>query len=82
MRMTRVTLDQATLEKLRHFRERMEICDESGRSLGYIMPAEDRSLYESVEVPVSEEQLRKAEQEPGGYTTAEVLAHLRRLETP
>jgi hypothetical protein len=79
--MTRVMLDQATLEKLHHLKKPLEIVDESGRQLGRLLPMIDHSLYEGIEVPVSKKEIRRAEQESGGLTTAEVLAYLRRLET-
>jgi hypothetical protein len=62
-------------------RERLEVCDEKGLTLGYVqpVPSRDRSLYEGVEIPVSEEELQRAEQETESYTTAEVLAYLEKL---
>jgi hypothetical protein len=70
--------DSATLNKLRQIHERLEIRDESGELLGYFMPRVDRSLYESVEVPVTEEELRRRAQKGGGRTLAEILADLER----
>ncbi len=37
--MTRVTVDPATLERLRDVKEPVELCDESGRVLGAFTPA-------------------------------------------
>lgn len=37
--MTRVTVDPATLERLRDLKEPVELCDESGRVLGAFTPA-------------------------------------------
>ncbi len=37
-----------------------------------------RSLYEGLEIPFTEEELRQPEQETESYTTAEVLAYLER----
>jgi hypothetical protein len=70
--MTRLTLDADTLSKLRHLTEPMEVYDESGRHLGYITP----SPYRTVEVPFTEEELDRREQEPGGRALAEILADL------
>ena len=54
-----------------------ELCDPSGRILGYFTPAADRDLYATAEIPpIDEEELRRREHEEGGYTTAEVLDHL------
>jgi len=55
---------------------RVEICDESGNVLGYFSPKGDRSLYEGIEVPISEEELDRREKEGGGRTLAEILADL------
>ena len=76
--MTKITLDQATLAKLSDLRERVEFCNEAGHTLGYFepVPSRDRSLYESMEVPFSEEDLDRFEQEPGGRSLGESLADL------
>ena len=66
--------------KLLPLRNRVELCDESGTVLGFFSPQEHRSLYDGVEIPFTEEELRKAEQNPVCYTTEEVLAHLRNLK--
>jgi hypothetical protein len=81
---TRVILDMATSAKLDQVAGQVEVCDPSGRTLGYFTPVVDRSLYEGVEIPFSEEELVRGEEETSGrtYTTAEVLAHLKSLEKP
>ena len=63
--MTKITLDQATLAKLNDLRERLEFCNEAGHTLGYFepVPSRDRSLYEGVEAPISEEELARRERE-------------------
>ena len=55
--MTRVLLDQTTLSRFYNPSEQVEVCDEAGRTLGHFTPLEDRSLYERVEVPFTEEEL-------------------------
>jgi hypothetical protein len=85
--MARLTLDPDTLAKLGGLRERAELCDESGQTLGFFQPAptRDRELYKTIEIPVSEGELQRREQEIAtgkGFTTAEVLAHLKSLEKP
>ena len=74
--MTRVILDQAMLAKLHHLQERLELCDESGRTLGIVTPAPGRSLYDTVQVPFTEEELDQVEQDLSGRTLAEILADL------
>jgi hypothetical protein len=74
--MTKVILDQATLAKFHNLKESAEVWDESGHTIGYFSPVVDRSLYEYVEIPFTEEELKSFEQEPGGRTLAEILAYL------
>src|SRR5262249_44298587 len=80
--MSELTLDQTALSQLRAVKDSAKIIDESGRLLGYFIPAVDRELYEGLEVPVSNEELRRAERETKSYSTAEVIAHLNTLGTP
>ena len=76
--MSEPIFDPSTLDKLRQVNERVEIRDESGEMIGYFTPRIDRSHYESVEIPVGEEELRRPEQQGGGRTLAEILASLER----
>ena len=80
--MSKLILDPETSSKLRSLTGPVELCNDSGRTPGYFTPAEDRSLYEGVEIPFTEEELRRAEQETESYTTEEVLEYLKNLETP
>jgi hypothetical protein len=72
--------DSVTLNKLRQINERVEIRDEAGQLVGYFIPLDDRSLeaslYQDVEVPFTDEDLDRFEQEPGGYTLDEILKDL------
>lgn len=74
--MTKVILDKATLAKLRDLKEPLELCNEAGSTLAYVSPVVDRSLYQRVQVPFTEEELDRFEQEPGGRSLAEILADL------
>ena len=73
--MNRILLDPTTVTKLGTLIQATELCDESGRTLGYFCPT-DSSQYEGVVVPISDEELRRREQEVGGFTTAELLNRL------
>ena len=77
--MTKLILDQTSEIRFADLKERVEICDGSGRVLGYFIPVVNRSLYKEVEIPFSEAELRKAEEETESYTTAQVLACLETL---
>jgi hypothetical protein len=63
--MSKLILDPETSSKLQSLTGPVELCNDSGRTLGYFTPAEDRSLYEGVEIPFTEEELRRAEQSTG-----------------
>ena len=74
--MTKVTIDHTMRDKLRNLSERVELCDEDGRVLGYFTPAADRSLYEGVDSPISEEELQRRLNEDGGRPLADILRDL------
>ena len=74
--MTRVVLDKEILAKLLNLSIRLEVCDESGRTLGYFQPFVDRSLYRNVQVPVSEEELDARQRVLGGRSLEEILHDL------
>ena len=78
--MTTVVLEHDA-GKLEHLTEQAAVRDASGRLLGYFQPSGDEiSLYEGVEDPVGNEELRRRQQDKAGLTTAEVRAFLKRLE--
>ena len=77
--MTKVILDEATEARFTGLAGHIAVCDHEGRTLGIFIPVADRSLYEGVEIPFTEEELKKAEEDTESYTTAEVLAHLENL---
>jgi hypothetical protein len=73
--MTRVILDAALRTKLFELAEPLELCDESGRLLGRFIPISEASLINRGEPVLSEDELRRREQEPD-FSTSELLAHL------
>jgi hypothetical protein len=73
--MNKIILDKPTLQRFGDLGHVAELCDEFGQTIGYFRPI-DRSEYNGVEPPISDEELRQRESELGGFTTAEVLAHL------
>ena len=74
--MTKVILDTTTEARFTGLAERVTVCNHEGRTLGIFIPVADRSLYEGVEIPFTEEELDRFEQEPGGRPLAEILADL------
>lgn len=78
--MTRVVVGASLQVTLPQVDSSFEFCDESGRTLGYYLPAPDRlgSLYDRARREFTEEEIERARREPCGPSTAEVLARLRR----
>jgi len=74
--MMKVVLDCSTWAKFQNLTEPQELCDESGRVLGYFTPASEESVYDRVAPPVSEEELDRREAEGGGRVLADILADL------
>lgn len=74
--MTEIVIDAETQSKLLNLQEPLELRDESGRILAYVTPAEDRSIYQELVCPTSEEELDRRAREGGGRTLAEILDDL------
>lgn len=74
--MAKVTLDQNLAAKLRHLTERAELCDESGKTVGFFTPLANRSLYEGLVIPISDEEIEQAAKEKKGRPLADILADL------
>jgi hypothetical protein len=81
--MNRVLVDDALRTMIGNLRLQAEFCDESGNILGYFVPAEQNSesLRDVVRSRISDEELERRAQEPGGFTTAEVMKRLHELES-
>jgi hypothetical protein len=78
--MSELIVDSAMLDKLRQVNERIEIRDPAGELVGYFTPRVDQTLYQSVEIPVSDEELRRRAAKGGGRTLAEIVADLESRE--
>lgn len=78
--MTKIILDADLRAKLLNLTQPLVLCDESGCVRARLFPAIDLSQYESWEPPMSEEELRRREEEIKFYTTSEVLAYLENLK--
>jgi hypothetical protein len=79
--MIKITISETIRSQLHGLDSELEFCDESGRTLGYFRPANRAEAwqYEWGWAQFTDEELERARKEPGGRTTAEVLARLRRL---
>jgi hypothetical protein len=78
--MSKVTLDPQLRAKLNGLNEQLEICDEAGKTVGHYLPdaVYMRLLYDSVNARVTDEELRRAADEPGGCSLAEIWQRLGR----
>ncbi len=76
--MDKITLDQSLREKLNGLDRTVEVCDESGRTVGHFVPdtAYRKLVYAWANAQVTDEELERASREPGGRTLAEIRASL------
>ncbi len=79
--MTKVIADDALRTKLNGLNQQLEVCDESGRTLGYFLTVKDyeRLMIEWAKAKYPPEELDRRSKQGGGRTTAEVLQRLRKL---
>jgi hypothetical protein len=73
----KILVESTIRSRLHGLDSELEFCDEAGRTLGYFVPRQgsDRD-YEWAKGAFTDAELEQARQEPGGRTTAEVLARL------
>jgi hypothetical protein len=76
--MSRVTLDSQLRSKLNGLDDQVEICDESGKTLGRFLP---ESIYRELLVAwskahLSDEELERRRKEPRGKTLPEIWQSL------
>src|SRR5262245_13880260 len=76
----KLVLDESLRHKLNGLTEPVEVCDPTGHTVGHFVPASlyHQLLYDGLESPISEEELQRRLQEPGGRTLAEIMADLER----
>ena len=77
--MTKVTLDKTLRVQLPNLDTPLELCDESGRTVGFLLSVADyqRLIYEWAKAKYPAEELERRRQDPGERTTGEVLERLR-----
>jgi hypothetical protein len=74
--MPELTLDSATSNLLRQFKEPIELRDSRGLPLGTFTPIDEKRLYRELEIPFTTDELKRFASKPGGRTLAEILADL------
>ena len=72
--MTQVQVDQALQQKLGGLDKSVELCGADGKVLGRFLPeSEYRALlYNSVEIPFSDEEIARRRAETGGCSLEEI----------
>lgn len=83
--MPKLTLDPQLQAKLQNLTTELELCDESGKTLGFFLPAQRHRelIYAWLNAQVSDEELEEARREGGGRPLSQILADLeKRCDTP
>lgn len=78
--MVRVTVDESVTELLVPLKERAEVFDDQGTLLGYFVPAQspEEQLRRKAFAEYDPEKARRRRESPGGgFTTEQVMAHLK-----
>ena len=76
--MVRLVVDDAFRQQLEQLNTPVDLCDVSGRVLGQFIPQDDFDYQQAIAdgCPYSEEELRKARNETGGRSLAEIWREL------
>ena len=76
--MIKITVDDSLRKHLSDFAARIELCDESGRTVGFFVPAseEQQLLYAWARDQFTDDEIDAARCEPGGFTIEQILAEL------
>jgi hypothetical protein len=79
--MTTILLDDALRQKLNGLQAEIELRDETGKVVGHVLPADKYQslLYARAKNRLSDEELKRRSEEPGGRSLAEILAELEGL---
>jgi hypothetical protein len=76
--MARMVIDAQISATFRKLQEQVELYDESGNLVGYFTPRVEKTIYDSVEIPVSDDELRRRQAKGGGRPLTEIFADLER----
>jgi hypothetical protein len=76
--MSRVIIDESLRAKLNGFDEEIELCDETGRTVGHFLPTDSyrEMLVAWSKAHTTDEELERRMSEPGGRTLAEIWKSL------
>jgi hypothetical protein len=76
--MVRITVDSELLAKLGDLKSPLTLEDATGRVLAYLTPAEDRSIYDELDMGISVEELNRRFAAGGGKPLEEWLKEFER----
>jgi hypothetical protein len=81
--MTKITVDSVLRAKLVNLKDELELCDETGHTIGHFLPGDFYKRYRDhayawANCQVTDDELERASQEPGGRTLAETWQRLGR----
>jgi hypothetical protein len=70
---SKIVLDSDLRSRLNGLNEHLEVCDEQGHTVGHFLPAEmyQQLMYASVQIPYSEDEIKRRRAETGGRSLAE-----------
>jgi hypothetical protein len=76
--MAPIQIDPALQQQLNGTTDPVAFCDSEGRVLGHFLPEAEylRYLYDTIECPLSEEEIARRRAEPGGFTLQEIWQEL------
>jgi hypothetical protein len=77
--MTKVTIDAATVAKLKDVREMIELRDEAGRVVGHFLPGPPRDESGNIIVPFSDAELDEMAKQKGGRPLKDILNDLSKM---
>ena len=76
--MTKMTVDDALRAKLNGLSVALELCDQSGQTLGHFLPRDAylRLLYARARAQITDEEIEAARQQTGGRPLREIWQRL------
>ncbi|HZZ29846.1 MAG TPA: hypothetical protein VFE46_17755 [Pirellulales bacterium] len=79
--MDKIVLDTAVAGQLAQAHAQVQLCDPSGHTLGYFVPAaeHDREAYAQAKLLWTDEEVEELSKQNGGITTEELLQRLSKL---
>jgi hypothetical protein len=76
--MTKLTVDRELKAKLANFEDLIELCDESGRVVGFFHPVAANGVSNQARSPISDEEIEAARQQRTGRPLGDILGDLDR----